>query len=164
MSATHADAVDVRAVLAAIAAMPAFLEAALGSRAPAALVWRPAPEAFSLVEHACHLRDLEREGYLVRLRRILAEKAPELTGFDGATIARERDYLRQDARAAARDFAGARAELVAAASRLTPRELSREAVFAGKRITAADLLAMIAGHDGEHRQEIEALCAHPSCP
>jgi hypothetical protein len=150
---------DVAGALAEIAEMPAFLESAMGARGAPAHAWRPRPDVFSLAEHACHLRDLEREGYLVRLRRILEEDVPELPGFDGTRIARERDYQRQDARAAAREFAAARAEFVAAASRLTPAQLAREARFGGRRITAAELIGMVAGHDAEHRLEIEALLA-----
>ena len=155
---------EVAAILDEISAMPAFLESALGARNAEALAWRPGPELFSLVEHACHLRDLEREGYLVRLRGMLSERVPELTWFDGTTIAKQRDYRAQDARAAAREFARARAELVAAAAALTPAHLASEATFGGERITLARLLAMVAGHDGEHRREIEELLAHPSCP
>lgn len=155
---------EVTGVLTQISGMPAFLESALTGKSAEALAWRPGPELFSLVEHACHLRDLEREGYLVRLRRVLAERVPELTGFDGAAAAKARDYRAQDARAAARDFARARAELVAAAGSLTPAELAREAIFGGKRITLSRLLAMVAGHDAEHHREIEELLAHPACP
>ena len=78
--------------------MPEFLDAALEEAGDERLKRRPSAEEFCLLEHACHLRDLEREGYLVRLRRMLFEKAPALEGFDGATIARERNYLEQDAR------------------------------------------------------------------
>ena len=138
-------------------AMPAFLEAALHEAGEDNLGARPTEEAFSLVEHACHLRDLEREGYLVRVRRVLTETAPELAGFDGTTIARERDYAGQDAHAAAQDFAAARRELLALLAPLTPDDLRRDAVFGGQRVTLADLVAMIDAHDVEHREEIERI-------
>ena len=56
---------------------------------------RPSAGGFSLVEHLCHLRDLEREGYLHRIRRILEEDLPELAEIDGSTLAIARDYQRQ---------------------------------------------------------------------
>src|SRR5690349_8645951 len=90
-----------------LAAMPAFVEDAIANAAPAGLAYKPGPEDFSLVEQACHLRDVEREGYLPRVRRVLAEERPALQGFDGAAVAAARDYPSQDARAAARDFAAA---------------------------------------------------------
>jgi len=63
----------VAEALACLAGMPAFLEAALARAGTARLAARPEAGGFSLVEHACHLRDLEREGYLLRLMRLLAE-------------------------------------------------------------------------------------------
>ncbi|HET9653085.1 MAG TPA: DinB family protein [Usitatibacter sp.] len=118
---------------------------------------RPAPDRFSLVEHACHLRDLEREGYLVRVRRMIAEKAPALEGFDGQAVARERGYLSQDARIAAQEFAAARREVTSLLAPLTSADLAREATFDGRRITFGELVAMMVEHDREHREEIEEL-------
>jgi hypothetical protein len=138
-----------------LAAMPAFLEAALEAASREELAFRPGEEEFSLLEHACHLRDLEREGYLARVQRILAEDTPALEGFDGAAIARERDYLSQDARAAARDFAHARRSLTALLAAASAEQLRRPATFGGRRITLEDLVGMILEHDRGHREEIE---------
>src|SRR5881394_516282 len=140
-----------------IGAMPAFLDAAIHEAGEENLRARPSSEEFSLTEHACHLRDLEREGYLLRVRRVLAEDAPELDGFDGTAVAKARDYPAQDPRAAARDFAAARGELLALLSTLEPGAFGREARFGGRRITLADLVTLIDAHDGEHRAEIERL-------
>ncbi len=139
-----------------LAAMPAFVAAAL-EECGEALGIRPREGEFSLVEHACHLRDLEREGYLVRVRRMLAEERPDLAPFDGAAVAASRDYLSEDAHAAARAFAFARRELLGLVAPLGEAELAREGFFEGKRICVLDLLGMIAGHDRGHREEIERL-------
>jgi CO/xanthine dehydrogenase FAD-binding subunit len=148
-----------------LAAMPAFLDQALAGRTREQLRRRTTTGGdFSLVEHACHLRDLEREGYLARVRRILAEERPALADFPGDVIARERDYRSQDAFAAAAEFARARTELIAALAVLGPVELCRKAVFDGREITLAGLVAMVAGHDGGHRAEIEALAASLEVP
>lgn len=140
-----------------IAAMPAFLEAAIHEAGDENLAARPSDDEFSLTEHACHLRDLEREGYLVRVRRILAEEGPELEGFDGTALAKARNYPGQDPREAARDFAAARRELLAVLGQLEAEAFRREARFGGRRITLADLVTLIDAHDGEHRAEIERL-------
>jgi len=140
-----------------IGAMPAFLDAAIHEAGDENLGARPSSEEFSLTEHACHLRDLEREGYLLRVRRVLAEDAPELDGFDGTAVAKARDYPAQDPRAAARDFAAARGELLGLLATLEPGQFQREARFGGRRITLADLVTLIDAHDGEHRAEIERL-------
>jgi hypothetical protein len=137
--------------------MPVFVEAAVASASPDRLRFKPSPEDFSLLEQACHLRDLEREGYLVRLRRMLAEKRPVLASFDGAAVAAERDYLSQDARIAAQEFSAARRELTGLLAPLTAHDLAREAVFEERAISLGDLLAMMLEHDRGHRAEIEAL-------
>ena len=140
--------------------MPSVLEGALSGKSDTLLTKRTqAGGDFSLLEQACHLRDLEREGYLVRLRRMLAEEGPELAGFDGGAVARERDYQSQDARAAACDFALARRELIAGLAALAPAQLCRTAMFGGKAITVADLVSMVADHDHGHREEIARLVA-----
>jgi hypothetical protein len=140
-----------------IAAMPAFLEAAMHEAGEENLGARPSGDEFSLTEHACHLRDLEREGYLVRVRRILAEDAPELEGFDGAAIAKARGYSAEDPHAAARAFAAARRELLALLVPLESGAYRRDAMFGGRRITLADLVTLIDAHDAEHRLEIERI-------
>jgi len=35
-------------------------------------------EPFCAIEHVCHLRDIERDGYHVRIRRLLTEDNPSL--------------------------------------------------------------------------------------
>ena len=137
--------------------MPDFLDAALEEAGDERLTLRPAADEFCLREHACHLRDLEREGYLVRLRRLLTEKAPALQGFDGAMIARERNYMDQDARLAAQEFAAARRELVGLLAPLTEEDLGREGTFQGKPACLGDVIAMMVEHDRGHRDEIERL-------
>jgi hypothetical protein len=150
--------VPLKEALDVLAEMPHELQRALNGRSPDALkIRRDVGGEFSLVEHACHLRDLEREGYLVRVQRTLAEEEPELQGFPGGTIAEQRDYLSQDAMAAAGDFAAARCDLIKALAALTPAQLARTAVFGGKTLTMAELVDMIVDHDRGHREEIRRL-------
>ncbi len=140
-----------------LGAMTQFVEAAIASVPRDEMAFQPAPDRFSLLEHACHLRDLEREGYLVRIRRMLTEPGPTLESFDGAAVATARAYMLQDGRAAAHEFAAARHESMRLIGTLADADLAREATFAGKRVSFGDLLAMMVEHDREHRQEIEAL-------
>ena len=139
--------------------MPAFVAAAVEGAPPDVLAFRPGPEEFSLLEQACHLRDLEREGYLVRVRRLLTEREPELQPFDGAAVARERRYFEQDAKLAAQEFAAARRELTGLLAPLTEEDLGRRALFEGESITFRRLVEMILEHDRGHREEIERLLA-----
>jgi len=137
--------------------MPSFLQAAIVRATPRGLRARTSPDAFCLIEHACHLRDLEREGYGVRLRRMLEESAPSLAGFEGDMVARQRNYMVQDPRDAAAEFAVARAAFVARAEALTDAEMARTASFGGRTIAMGDLFTMMVEHDEEHRVEIAAL-------
>ncbi len=142
-----------------LGAMPSVLEAALAGATDRELRIRVVDEGFCLVEQACHLRDLEREGYLVRLERMLDERHPHLTGFEGDVVARERDYMSQDGREAAREFAVSRGHFLDRARALTTDEMRRTADFMGRTITVCDLLAMMVDHDAGHREEIAALAA-----
>jgi len=159
MKATAFTPVALAEALSALGAMPSFLAGTLASVPRGDLVRQVAPGEFSLVEHACHLRDLEREGYLVRARRMIAESTPALEPFDGAAVAAARDYPRQDAFAAAREFAAARAELLALIAPLSPAQLAREGTFGERRVCFADVVAMMVEHDRGHREEIERLLA-----
>jgi hypothetical protein len=165
MNATDCPQVTLAEAIERLASMPAFLDTAIAGRDARSLRVRVAGSGdFSLVEHACHLRDLEREGYQVRLRRMLEEDRPELPGFAGGEVARERDYPRQDARAAAADFARARAELLAALAVLDARLLVREARFGDRLITVCGLVEMMDAHDAGHREEIARLVAALPAP
>lgn len=140
--------------------MPDFVLAAMAAVGRDRLRFKLSPEDFSLLEHACHLRDLEREGYLVRIRRMMSEPDPALEPFDGAAVAAARDYMAQDPVAAAKDFAAARRELTGLLAPLTDADLARTGTFDGKPVRLADVLAMIVEHDREHREEIEAVLDH----
>lgn len=157
MNAADFPPVALTDALERLSSMPAFLEGALEAASHDELVYRPGEGEFSLTEQACHLRDLDREGYLLRARRMLKEDLPTLAPFAGDRAARDRNYIAQDARAAARDFAAARRELVALFAGLGEADLRREAMFEGRRISMLDLIAMVAGHDRGHREEIETL-------
>lgn len=159
MNAADFQSIQLPEALRLLDEMPALLRAAIVDATAEQLRCKPGPDAFSLVEHACHLRDLESEGYNFRLRRMLGEENPTLAGFEGDVIARERDYLAQDAAHAAAQFAVSRAALVARAATLTFAEMARAGTFMGRTITVCDLLAMMVEHDRGHREEIAALVA-----
>jgi len=124
--------------------------------------FRPSPEphAFSVVEHACHLRDLEEEGYTVRIRRMLREVNPELADFDGTAVAAERGYLAQDLGSALRDFEFARRSNVERLRILPDEALDRRARLAGAgSITLRRLVQLMVEHDAGHLAELRDLLA-----
>ena len=119
---------------------------------------KPAAEAFSFVEHACHLRDIEREGYGERIRKLLLETRPALADIDGGRLARERRYNEQDFGEGLSAFERARGENVSALRALPPEELKRAGTFEGAgEITLGKLVAMMCEHDRAHREEIASL-------
>lgn len=114
---------------------------------------------FSLLEHACHLRDIERVAYAERITRMLAESDPQLADVDGARLAAEADYNgTQELGAAIDAFASQRAKNIDALSRLTEAQWARTGVLEGAgRITIADLARRLDQHDREHLAQLEAL-------
>jgi hypothetical protein len=138
-------------------AMPVFLARRFATLGPEeARV--PAPDGgFSPVEQCWHLADLEREGFGVRIARLLAETAPELPDFDGARVAEERDYRTLSLAEGLRAFEQARARNVARLRGLAPAEWSRAGTQEGVGpIALCDLPHMMAQHDAAHRAEIGA--------
>ena len=105
--------------VARLAAAPSELTAALATAPAAALSRRPAPEAWAPVEVVCHLRDLE-ESFRDRLALILTSDEPRFPTTNPGRWAVERQYLRQDAVAAADAFDVRRAETLALLEALAP--------------------------------------------
>ena len=119
---------------------------------------KPAAEEFSFVEHACHLRDIEREGYRERIGKLLHETRPLLADIDGGRLARERRYNEQDFGEGLSAFEHARGENVSVLRALSAEELKRAGTFEGAGdITLGELVTMMFEHDRAHREEIEGL-------
>jgi hypothetical protein len=145
-------------VVAELAAMPDRLSPLIQQFSES--LWRSHPEdgtSFSLVEHACHLRDLD-EVYRDRLARILTEHIPSLPDVNGRKLAKERAYDQQSLEAAVRQFRKSRLQFVKKLKALTPKARARLGVYAEtKRMTVEDLAEMVQQHDATHLQEIEEL-------
>lgn len=75
-----------------LAETPARLKAALKGVPKKLLLWTPGPGKWSILEIVAHMRDMERDAYLTRYRRILAEDNPTLPDLDGDLIALRDDY------------------------------------------------------------------------
>jgi hypothetical protein len=80
------------ALLHIVAETPARLKAALKGVPKKLLLWTPGPGKWSILEIVAHMRDMERDAYLTRYRRILAEDNPALPDLDGDLIALRDDY------------------------------------------------------------------------
>ena len=107
---TNVDEAERAQHLKTLTETPARLKAALKGVSKKLAAARPAPGKWSILEIVCHMRDMEREAYLARYRRILAEDNPPLPDIDGDTIALERDYRAQSLAAVLRDWSKLRKE------------------------------------------------------
>ena len=144
--------------LRALGTMPAFLEQ-MSARFTAEAARRRGPEgSLSFVENVWHLADLEREGYGERIARLRAEERPALPDFDGARLARERNYQGRSVGDGLAAFAAARRANLAAFAALDAAEWDREGVQEGVgAVTLGALPAMMLEHDTGHRDEIRGL-------
>ena len=116
---------------------------------------RPSPEEFSTLESICHLRDIEVEGYTVRIRRLLAEDDPQLDDIDGARLAVERDYNSQSLDSALHTFTTARIRNVELLRTIDVDDLQRKGSMQGVgEITLAGLIDMMLEHDEGHLDEL----------
>jgi DinB family protein len=116
---------------------------------------RPRPDAFSARENIHHLRDVEAEGYSVRLLRLLDEKEPELKDLEGANLARERQYNERPHDSALKELSRLRAANVERLLRLTPEDLARTGSWENVGpVTLGRVLEMWRDHDRGHLDEL----------
>jgi len=151
---------EFETLLLTLESTPALLARAAATLSPEQHRCRPAGGGFSLVENVWHLADLERDGYAVRIRRILAEDSPALLNFDGDRVARERCYQDKDLARGIAAFARARTQNLETLRRLKASDWKRAGAQEGVgRVTLEDLPRMMADHDRSHGEEIARLLA-----
>jgi hypothetical protein len=136
---------------------PARLRDALKRVPKAVLTWTPAPGKWSILEIVCHLRDMERDAYLARYKRILAEDAPQLPDVDGDVYSLEHDYRSQRTADALREWTQLRRETLKLLAGLKRDDWDRAGVHeTAGRLTLADLLRRQAvGNDEAHLAQID---------
>lgn len=141
-----------------LAAFPATLKDSLAA-AGRKLRIRASDGRFAMVEHLCHLGDLEAEVYGMRIERLLSGEArPEWDDFDGELIAAQRNYLEQDAEAALQRFAGARAANIARLRAASDADWERSGMHKGMgEVTLRRIVEMMVQHDHDHAADIKVL-------
>jgi transcriptional regulator with XRE-family HTH domain len=151
---------DFAGRVATLAATPSKLKDIVALIPRDAWTRRPANGGFSLIEHVCHLRDIDEDGYRERVARILTEERPSLPDIDGDALARERDYQSQDLEAALSAFAAARWQTSARLAKLSPEERHRTGLMAEIReITIDGVVGAMLAHDSEHLDQLSELRA-----
>jgi DinB family protein len=128
------------------------------------LRWRPTPGKWSILEILCHMRDMEREAYLCRYRRILAEDRPALPDIDGDAYAIENDYMGEDAATVVADWSRLREEALAVLSRVREAEFGRTGIHEGLGVLTIDdyLKRHAIGNDEAHLGQIRAIVERKS--
>lgn len=144
--------------IAALTRMPETLRRQVAGLTDAQLHYQPKGGYFSVLENICHLRDIEIEGYGVRLHRMLAENHPTLPDINGGQLARERHYSEQPMQPALDAFTEARHTNLKILGDVTDTQLARAAYLEGVgEITLGKLLELWVEHDRGHVQELKKL-------
>ncbi len=114
--------------------------------------WEGIPsETFTAIEQICHIRDIEVDGYHVRLRRLLDEDEPSLVSIDSYQVARERKYPDASVGAILLAFREARTVTVDLLESLTESQWRRNGVFEGYGPVTVEALAhYLCSHDQQH--------------
>ncbi len=142
------------ALLANLRSTPAALGTLISSLPSHTWTRPPAPAEWCLTEIVCHLRDVEREVNLPRIRRVLAEENPFLARQETDVWVKERRYAVQDGPQALADFTTARKEALGLLDGLGSEwsRPSRHAIFGPT--TLQELVGFVAGHDRAHIQQV----------
>jgi DinB superfamily len=143
--------------LAALAGFPVQLAACYDAVPPEYADWQPQSwegipsEPFTPLGQLCHVRDIEIDGYCVRIQRILRESHPLLPSIDGEALARERSYATACAADVLSAFRAARAQTMELVASVTPQQFARTAVLEGYGpVTLRSLLHYLCSHDQQH--------------
>lgn len=137
---------------------PAFLHYACLAKSAAELASRPAINEWSIGEVVCHMRDVEKEVFLPRLKKVIGENNPFLSGQDTDSWAESRAYIHQDACQALDEFTNARLEQLTLLSNLSMHDWERKArhaIFGPTRLD--ELVNITAGHDRLHIQQVHRM-------
>jgi HAD superfamily hydrolase (TIGR01549 family) len=143
------------AMLATMRATPAILDTLCGELVEEAWSARPRPEEWCPTEILCHLRDVDREVNLARVRRVLQENDPFISGRDTDPWADERKYFCQDGPQALQEFTAARLKLLDLLAAASPEDWDRSARHAILGPTSLkELVRIIAEHDRLHVRQV----------
>jgi hypothetical protein len=151
------DAARREALLSELGGMAAYLEDAFSTLDAEEARAAGPDDTFSPVEQVWHLADLEREGFGVRIDRLARGDSPHLPDFDGAAIARARNYRALPLARGLAAFRAARERNLAALRAVASAEVwARSGVQDGVgAVSLCDMPGFMSQHDAAHRAEIE---------
>jgi hypothetical protein len=160
-----------QATLRALGAFPDQLEAFYAAIPPRRANWKPPSwdgipsEPFTPIEQICHVRDIEIDGYQVRIERTLNESNPSLPSIDGFALAKEREYAKADAGDVFLTFRAARQRTIDRIAELNPAQLERRALFEDYGlVTVRGLIHYLCSHDQQHLAGLQWLLGKMEAP
>jgi hypothetical protein len=120
---------------------------------------KPGIGKLSIIEHLCHMLDMERDVFSVRLRRVLTEENPRLEPVDQEHVLDESRWRDRTYASILEEWERLRLENVQLVGRTGETEWARPVRHpdVGDKATFADVVARWARHDGEHVRQIEIL-------
>ncbi len=144
-------------LLTRLAASPARL-AELTRDVPDDVVRKKSPKGgWSIVENACHLRDVEQL-FADRFTKAAHQDKPQFWMMDNDRVAERRRYCQADVAKVAQDFARLRADTLTLL-RALPHSVWQRTGLHPKRgeLTIEELATVLAGHDESHLDRIASL-------
>jgi hypothetical protein len=148
------------ALLAILRSTPAALGTLVGAIEDGLWSQKASVTEWCLTEVVCHLRDVEREVNLPRLRLILKQDDPFLPGIETDRWVAERNSAGQDGRQAMLDFISARKETLHLLGGLQAEwsRPARHAIFGPTHLM--EMVDFITTHDRTHIQQVWKLIHH----
>ena len=145
-------------MMAKLSGVPDQVEALVRGLSEEQLSWNPPTGMFSLRENIHHLRDIDVEGYLERVRLILDLDHPMLPDVNGARLAKERNYNQRPIQPALEDLRAARETSVARLKCCSDQDMERQAEMQGVgTVTLRHLLELWMEHDAGHLADMAEL-------
>lgn len=136
--------------------MPSFLRERFHALSAREAMQRGPNGYFAPVEQCWHLADLEREGFGVRIVRLLEERDPFFPDFDGDRIAEEREYAKRSLLEGLVAFEQARATNLSRLRAVRVDQWSRTGQQEGiGLVSLRDIPEQMLEHDAAHRSQIE---------
>lgn len=149
---------EYQSLVETLEATPRIIQRLADDLAGGDAAWKPSEKVWSVLENVCHLRDIEREGYALRIDKLLHEAQPFLADIDGDKLAEERSYHSQDFPRALHAFTHARQQNVLTIKDLALDQLNRSGMFENfGNVTLGKLLIMMREHDESHLKDLSSL-------
>jgi uncharacterized damage-inducible protein DinB len=121
--------------------------------------FREKPEAWTMLEVLCHLKDFETI-FIERIELVLKKLTPTFPAYDQNAMVIENDYANQQLSEVVQAFSLYRERTISLFKNLEPQQWTRMGLHPkGGRMTIADLLERIVFHDSKHIRQLSRILA-----